>query len=131
MFLNAEEQYMVNEPKDNPVIMVINSSDDESEVRLASISTFSMNRIVQANKVKLLGYMLYKNYNIFVFGASHDKNICTGPNRTKFSYIHPLQHQSKNSPNQPPMIFEPTVYIYTFKEDKVKSEYVGKADLFK
>jgi len=72
---------------------------------------------------KLRGYFSYKHKNILVFGDDNNLFKTSGHFKT-FNFIKLSSDQNETIKNEPPIIFEPLVWIYNIK--KAKINFIGK-----
>lgn len=101
-------------------VFVIRSKNKNvySELRFSVLHKNDFSWFLLDKKDKLRGYFLYKDKNVLVFGD--DDNLFKVSSHSKsFDYIKIRSCQNETINDEPPIIFEPLVWIYNIKKAKI------------
>lgn len=94
-----------------------------SELRFSVLHKNDFSWFLLDKKDKLRGYFSYKHKNVLVFG-DEDYLFKVSSHSKSFDFIKIRSGQNETVNNEPPIIFEPLVWIYNIK--KAKINFIGK-----
>lgn len=120
IYLGAEE----DDGKSEKVFVVRSEKKEEyCELRFSVLHKNDFSWFLLDKNDKLIGYFPFKKKNVLVFGDNN--NLFKASSYFKsFDFIKLSSDQKPIDNGEPPVIFEPLVWIYNIKEEKIN--FVGK-----
>lgn len=106
-------------------IIKIEDNDGVYQFRIAALSKDIFPVFIRGSKDSLVGYLDYQGYEMIVYSKSDVSKLFKKTNSEKeFSYLKAAPIK-KGEDWEPPMIIEPTVWVYNLVGEKMVLEKAG------